>query len=214
MSRWAGVVIIGGGIIGCGIAYRLAQKGARVAVLEQHQVGGAASAAAAGMWAPLAAAEAPGPFVALGVDSLARYPDFVAELQEATGADVELSAHGLLHLALTETEAAALRQRLAWQQAYGLIRRWLDRAELRALEPAVAPDLLGAVDSPEERHVQAPAWSGPSPRPPRDRGWPSSKDARPPGWKRRATGCWGCGRRPEPGPAANWSWPPARGLDW
>jgi len=138
------------------VAYRLAQSGAKVTVLEQHQVGGAASAAAAGMLAPLAEAEAPGPFVDLGVDSLARYPDFVAELQEATGLDVELSAHGLLHLAPTETEAEALRQRLAWQQEYGLTRRWLDRAELRALEPAVAPDLLGAVDSPAERHVQAP----------------------------------------------------------
>jgi glycine oxidase len=42
-------IVIGGGIIGCSIAWRLAQAGQRVAVLERGHVGGEASSAAAGV---------------------------------------------------------------------------------------------------------------------------------------------------------------------
>ena len=57
-SHGADVVIIGGGIIGLSLAWRLAGEGASVVLLERGQVGGQATGAAAGMLAPLAEAGA------------------------------------------------------------------------------------------------------------------------------------------------------------
>ena len=45
------VVIVGGGVIGCAIAYYLAQAGVRVTILERGEVGGEASGASAGLLA-------------------------------------------------------------------------------------------------------------------------------------------------------------------
>jgi len=47
------VAVIGGGIIGCAIAWRLAQRGAQVTVIEKHEPGTKASWAAAGMLLPI-----------------------------------------------------------------------------------------------------------------------------------------------------------------
>jgi glycine/D-amino acid oxidase-like deaminating enzyme len=52
-------IVIGGGIIGCSVAWRLAAEGVATTVLERGRVGQEASWAAAGMIAPQAEAEGP-----------------------------------------------------------------------------------------------------------------------------------------------------------
>ena len=74
------VVVVGGGVVGCAVAYALAREGVAVTLLERDTLAGQASGAAAGMLAPLAEAESDGPFIALGLRSLALFPDLVAEL--------------------------------------------------------------------------------------------------------------------------------------
>jgi len=64
------VVIVGGGISGLSIAWSLVQRNVSVTVLERAQVGDGASNASAGMLAPLAEANRPGPFLQLGIASL------------------------------------------------------------------------------------------------------------------------------------------------
>ena len=81
--------IIGGGVIGCSIAWRLAQAGMQVAVLERGEVGREASYAAGGMLAPLAEADAADDFFHLAVASRAMYTDFARELKEASGIDIQ-----------------------------------------------------------------------------------------------------------------------------
>ena len=80
------VAIIGAGVIGLGIAWRLAARGAPVAVFDKGASRSGASHAAAGMLAACAEAE-PGEeaLVALGRESQARWPAFAAELQQASG---------------------------------------------------------------------------------------------------------------------------------
>ena len=56
------VVVIGAGIIGGSVAWRLASEGADVTILERGRAGQEASWAAAGMIAPQAEAQGPGPF--------------------------------------------------------------------------------------------------------------------------------------------------------
>ncbi|MBX5492458.1 MAG: glycine oxidase ThiO [Chloroflexi bacterium] len=150
------VAIVGGGIIGCAIAWHLARAGARVTVVERGQVGAEASSAAAGMLAPLAEGITPGPFLDLLLASLARYPALADALRDEAGIDIELRTDGLLRLALTEQEAGVYRAALEWQRARGLPVQWLSASELRALVPAASPAALGAVLSLAEHQVNAP----------------------------------------------------------
>jgi glycine oxidase len=148
------VAIIGAGVIGLGIAWRLAARGAAVTVFDRAAAGAGASHAAAGMLAACSEAE-PGEeaLVTLGRDSQARWPAFAAELLEASGIDVELRSEGTLLLALTADDQARLNHQLVFQQKLGLPLEWISAAETRRREPHLAGKLAGAVWSPEDHQV-------------------------------------------------------------
>src|SRR5204863_2950513 len=84
----ADVAIVGGGVMGCAIALRLAQRALRVTVIERGIPGAEASSAAAGILGPQWEAEAIGPLLDLGLRSRALYPSFAVELRELAGIDV------------------------------------------------------------------------------------------------------------------------------
>jgi len=148
------VSIIGAGVIGLGIAWRLAAQGASVKVFDQGAAGSGASHAAAGMLAACCEAE-PGEeaLVALGRESQARWGAFAAELQQASGMDVELRSEGTLVVALTADDQARLNHQLVFQQKLGLPLQWISAAETRRREPHLAGKLAGAVFSPEDTQV-------------------------------------------------------------
>jgi glycine oxidase len=148
------VVVIGAGVIGLGIAWRLAARGAAVAVFDKGAAGAGASHAAAGMLAACAEAE-PGEeaLVALGRASQTRWPAFAAELEQASGIDVGLRAEGTLVLALTADDQARLGHQLVFQQQLGLPLQWISAAETRRREPHLAGKLAGAVFSPQDTQV-------------------------------------------------------------
>src|SRR5262249_40603217 len=116
----ADAVVIGGGVIGCAVAWRLGQAGMRVFVVERGKVGGEASHAAGGMLAPLAEAERRDDFFNLAVAGLAIYVDFARELKTSSGIDVEYRDEGTLYLALTEDDEEELERRWQWQSETGL----------------------------------------------------------------------------------------------
>jgi glycine oxidase len=148
------VAIIGAGIVGLAIAWRLAARGVSVQVFDRGAAGAGASHAAAGMLAACAEAE-PGEeaLVALGRESQARWPAFAAELLEVSGIDVELRPEGTLLLALTADDQARLSHQLVFQQKLGLPLQWISAAETRRREPHLAGKLAGAVFSPEDTQV-------------------------------------------------------------
>jgi glycine oxidase len=148
------VAIIGAGVIGLGIAWRLAARGTSVAVFDQGAAGSGASHAAAGMLAACSEAE-PGEeaLVTLGRESQARWPAFAAELEQASGIDVELRREGTLVVALTADDQARLNHQLVFQQKLGLPLQWISAAETRRREPHLAGKLAGAVFSPEDTQV-------------------------------------------------------------
>jgi glycine oxidase len=95
-SGVADVLIVGGGLIGTSIAWRLAQQGARVAVANAGNLGGEASTAGAGMLAPGSEATGPSRWLDLGIESLRMYPAFLDELRSESGLDVEFRTCGCL----------------------------------------------------------------------------------------------------------------------
>jgi glycine oxidase len=147
------VAIIGAGIVGLGIAWRLSRR-AEVTVFDRGQAGMGSSHAAAGMLAACCEAE-PGEeaLVALGRDSQARWPGFARELFEASSVDVELRQEGTLVLALTADDQAELAHRLDYQNKLGLPLEWLSAAQTRAREPHLAGKIAGAVFSPQDHQV-------------------------------------------------------------
>jgi glycine oxidase len=147
------VVIVGAGVVGLGIAWRLAQRGARVTLFDRGPAGAGASHAAAGMLAACAEAE-PGEeaLVALGRLAQAAWPGFAEELEQATGLSVDLRQEGTLVVALTSDDQARLRHQLAFQHRLGLPLEWISGLEARRREPHFAP-LAGAMASPEDHQV-------------------------------------------------------------
>jgi len=139
------VVVIGAGVQGSSVALRLAEAGRKVTVLERAVPGAEASSAAGGILSPGVEALEPGPFYALCRASLARYPDFVREVEALSGMAVGLRALGTLEVALDDDHAKILAARAEKILAHGLPVEVLDDAAVRRLEPALSPEARGAL---------------------------------------------------------------------
>lgn len=142
------VLVVGGGVIGCSIAYWLSKGGARVTLVERGPVGGEASWATAGIVSPPHAPTTAPARVALERRSFEAYPALVAELLEATGQGVEWTRSGQLTVALDGEQASVLRETARWQREQGFEVEWLDSGAARVLEPGLATGVLGAVFAP------------------------------------------------------------------
>lgn len=153
MSSNADVVVVGGGVIGCAIAYYLSREGARVVVLERGLIGGEASGSAAGMLAPLAEAHGPSPFLDLCLASHRLFPELTDTLRAEVGVDVEYVPSGLLRVAFSEDNEAELRSQIEWQERLGMGVRRIDGEAARGLEPLLSPRVRGAIHSPLEHQV-------------------------------------------------------------
>ena len=132
------VLVVGAGVVGCAVAWRLQQAGVRCTVLERSVPGAEASSAAGGILAPQAEADGPGPFLDLCLASRALYPTFARELAEASDVDIAFRECGVLEVTFDDAERAAMQARIAWQRARGLEatlarRRGGARARARAL---------------------------------------------------------------------------------
>ena len=139
------VVVAGAGVVGLSVAWRAAQRGLSVAVVDDAP-GTGASYAAAGMLAPVAeAAYGEEPLVELSRASLALYPAFVAELEAAAGAPVGLRTAGTLVVGFDEDDARALEQTHAFHVELGLDATRLTPRACRAQEPSLSPRLRAGV---------------------------------------------------------------------
>lgn len=138
-------LVIGGGVIGLAVAWRLAQRGLAVTVVDPAP-GAAASHAAAGMLAPVTEVhyeeEA---LLALNLESARRYPAFCAELEEVSGQPTGYDASGTLAVAAGPDDHAALMELFRFQTSLGLEVERLTGRQCRQLEPSLAPSVRGGV---------------------------------------------------------------------
>lgn len=139
------VLVVGGGVIGLSIAWRAAQRGLSVVVVDPSP-GSGASHYAAGMLAPVTEVHyGEEALLALNLASARRYPSFVAELEEASGTRVGYRECGTLAVAFDADDKAALNDLHEYQSSLGLSSKPLTSRECRTLEPLLAPSVRGGL---------------------------------------------------------------------
>ncbi len=139
MAKTADVIIIGAGVVGCSVAYHLAEKGLkRVVVLDRGEIGGEASG--------------PGPFLDFCLAARRYYERLAPELKEVTRVDIEYLQWGILYLLDEEGDEAA-EGRYRWQKELGLDVERLTREEVGKLEPGLTKEIGGALFFPRDHHV-------------------------------------------------------------
>jgi len=153
-ERQLDAVIVGGGVIGLACAWRAAEAGLDVVVLEREAPGAGASNVAAGMLAPVGEASwGEERLLELTMRSHELWPEFARELAGAAGRDVGYADIGSLHLALDRDEAAELHRRFELMQSLALDAEWLRPRACRELEPGVSPSCVAGVHAPHESAV-------------------------------------------------------------
>src|SRR5882724_473031 len=109
------VTIVGAGLIGASIAWRLAQAGSRVSLYDAGTFGGETSSAGAGMLSPGGEFVEPSHWLDLGIESMRMYPAFVDELRAESGLPIDFQICGCIQLDVTEPE-----RRVAFQRSAGI----------------------------------------------------------------------------------------------
>ena len=148
------VVIVGGGVIGLSIGWKLSRAGVQTVILDRQAAGREASWDSAGMLAPESEMgfedEA---LYQLGRQSMAYWPGFVKALEADSGMSVDYRTEGILRVADDRDAAEALHRHYEFQKAQGLEVYWMTGAEARDLEPFLAPRLPAAVYSRADHQV-------------------------------------------------------------
>jgi glycine oxidase len=153
-SQAAGdVVVVGGGVVGLGVAWRAAQAGMAVTVVDPAP-GRGASWAAAGMLAPVTEVHyGEQALLRLNLAAADRWPAFAAELEEAAGAPIGYRRCGTLTVARDADDNAALEDLYRFQLRCGLQVERLRSRDCRRLEPGLAPSVRGGVLAPGDHQV-------------------------------------------------------------
>lgn len=143
----ADVIVVGAGIIGSAIAWRLAQERMSVCLVERAFPASGTSGAGEGNI--LLGHRYPGPLLDLAKWSRSLWEEWVQRLP----GEVEWAVKGGLLLGETEEEAEALREQIASLHTRGVEGYFLDSEALREWEPRLAPDLAGGAWFPQEAQV-------------------------------------------------------------
>jgi glycine oxidase len=155
------VIIVGAGVIGLACAWRAAQRGLDVVVLERSMPAAGATGVAAGMLAPVGElAFGEQRLLDLTLEAAQRFPEFVSELEELSGEPTGYDRSGALHVALDRDEAEELHRRHRLQRSLGLEAEWLTPSRCRRLEQGLTPAIAGGVYAPDEGAVDPRALCG------------------------------------------------------
>ncbi len=153
MGAGADVLVVGAGVIGLSIAWRCRRRGLSVTVVDPAP-GSGASRTAAGMLAPVTELHyGEKSLLVLNLASAARYPSFVAELEDATGRPVGYRRTGTVVAAWDAADLAGLRDLAGFAGTLGQPVQALTGRELRSLVPGIAPGLPGGLLAPDDHQV-------------------------------------------------------------
>jgi glycine oxidase len=148
------VVIVGGGLIGGSIAFDLAGRNLRVAVLDRQEMMREASWAAAGMLSPAPDCPSAIPLVPLGRSSLALYPKFVEAVEDASGLRTGFRTGGAVEVICRGEAERELSTLVALHHGLGLACEPMRLDEARSMEPALGREARAAALLPDECSIE------------------------------------------------------------
>jgi glycine/D-amino acid oxidase-like deaminating enzyme len=140
----ADVVVVGGGVIGTSIAYQLAKRNMKVALVDRVGIAGGTSGSAS--ITVLTQTKTPGAKLGFARESIAMYPS----LAEEFGRDIDFDNDGGMIVAETPAEVEYLLGKVADLQAHGLEIYYLDGQQARERQPALAGHILGSTWCPSD----------------------------------------------------------------
>lgn len=159
------VVIVGAGVIGCSIAYHLAQQGVPSQVVERDGIAARASGKAWALWAyppNLLMMEGQHPDLLFSMPKgtmrswlelfwlgYHRLPDVALDLKEKGGIDVGYGELPSITVALSESEEKSYKEILSFIRNEGYYEgSWLEVDDLRAIYPDITPQARGGLVFP------------------------------------------------------------------
>ncbi|MDE2110619.1 MAG: glycine oxidase ThiO [Alphaproteobacteria bacterium] len=160
------VVIIGAGVAGLGIGWKLAQAGVSVSILERANVGSGATTASAGMIAAAAElGDSDSSEAAFARRANMLWPDFAAEMEAKSDVPVNYHESGSLMVALLPTKnmhesphgGHRAKPGMPNPHAQGADISLLDAVQARAMEPMLAEGIAGALWAPHEATIDTHA---------------------------------------------------------
>lgn len=147
------VIVVGGGVTGTSIAWRLAQSGRRVLLLEQRGIcsgasgrNGGMTGAGSSMHASAGAGRAVYALTTANLCALLSLPD---ELDT----DFELRMTGTMDVITTDEQMAHLQTAVAAEREAGIAIELVDRDAAREIMPALTTNILGAAYAPDRGHL-------------------------------------------------------------
>jgi sarcosine oxidase, subunit beta len=144
-KRVADAVIVGGGVIGCSLAYHLAREGLRVVLYERGELGAQSTGRCAGGVRQQFSTE-------LNVRLQQISVRLLTQFQEEVGFPCDFRQIGYLMLLSTPAEVTSFREQLRMWHAVGLTEAcWLLPEEAGRLAPAISLEgVLGATFCPTD----------------------------------------------------------------
>jgi glycine oxidase len=146
--------IIGGGIIGLSIGWRLLRRGKDVEIYDSAEAGKGASWVSAGMLAPVSEAGFEEmDLLKLNLASIGQYPKFADELREDSDIDIDLRTEGTMMIAVDRDQSERLRRLYEFRKKIDLPVEWMTGSEAREREPELSPVIKSAVWIPNDYQV-------------------------------------------------------------
>jgi sarcosine oxidase subunit beta len=144
VPQMAECVVIGGGVIGVSCAFRLAEAGVDVLLLERGELGGGSTAKAAG---GIRSSFTTRVNVELGLRGLAAYSAFSRDF----GVEIDFRRDGYLYLLTDPADVPAIGHCAELQREYGVRSHLLDPAEAKTVLPLLrTDDVVAALWSPDD----------------------------------------------------------------
>lgn len=144
------VVIVGGGVAGCSIAYHLAKRGIGSLIIERDAIASQASGKAWGMFgrASFVRLAVEGNLLPIGAlkrsarlteESFHRLPTLARDLKETGGIDTGYGDLPFIRAIYDEADEQRLQKRVSELESEGLEYRWIEAADIKAMVPDIAP---------------------------------------------------------------------------